>query len=108
MSFLRNLFFGNESQRNQEIDAHIQTVNIRLDIQNEAEHNFQIAYEKLTEKQKKIVDKSRIEGFVFPTRGDYLDFKRYKCEEFLEKQGISKEDLRKEYVGFLNSDEVRT
>lgn len=108
MSFLRSLFFGNErTQKDREIDAHVTLVNARLSIENEAEHNFQVAYGKLTDKQKKIVDKKtekffKITGFVFPRRSDYLDNKRYYCEDLLKKQGISKEKLRKEYVGFLH------
>ncbi len=106
MNFFRMLL-GLDEERNRKIDSHVELVNIRLSIENEAEHNFQIAYGKLTDKQKKIVEKksekfAKITGFVFPRRSDYLDNKRYYCEELLEKQGISKEDLRKEYVGFLN------
>ena len=57
-----------------------------MSIQNEAVAKYNKAYNKLTPKEKKIVDKHELEGFVFPTRGDWLDFKRYKCEELLEKR----------------------
>ena len=88
MSFLRWLFTGEvrterELQRDEEIDTQIEMVNIQVSIQKEAERKFSKAYNKLTDKQKKIVDKHELKGFVFPTRGDWLDFKRYKCEELL-------------------------
>lgn len=86
MKFLNWLFGQKETQRDRETDAHIEMVNIRLSIQREAEEKFNKAYNKLNDKEKKIADKHELKGFIFPTRGDWLDFKRYKCEELLEKR----------------------
>ncbi len=87
MSFF-NWLFGIESQRHREIDAHIIMVNSKLSIEREAEYKFQVVCDKLTNKEKKKIDKT-IQvfcrgGFIFPTRGSYLDFKRYLGEDILE------------------------
>ena len=79
-----NLF--KRKERDREIDTHIEMVNTRLQIQKDSEYNYKKVYNKLTKREKRIVDKHELKGFVFPTRGDWLDFKRYKCEELLEKR----------------------
>ena len=85
---------GNWSKKDtqhKEIDDHCEMVSARLSIQREAEGKFQLTYDKLNDKQKKIIDKEDYlpKGFMFPTRGDYLDCKRYKCEELFSKSGGS-------------------
>ena len=54
---------GNWSKKDaqqKEIDKHCEMVNIRMSIQQEAEERFEAAYNKLTDKQKKIIDKEDI------------------------------------------------
>lgn len=85
--FIRNIF--ERSQRDREIDAHIISVNARVSIEHDAEFKFQEAYGKLTEEQKKNVEDYsekflRDTHFIFPRRSDYLDFKRYRCQELIK------------------------
>ena len=100
-------FRRKESQRDKEIDAHCEMVSIRASIQMDAEIKYQVVYDELTDKQKKIVDKHKIKGFVFPTRGDYLDFKRYKCEELLKNKIKDFDKFYKKYLDAYEKDERR-
>lgn len=84
--FIRRVF--EKSEQDREIDAHIQITTIRLSIQQEAEILYNKAINKLTERQKKKIERLKV-PMVFPTRGDYLDWLRGEIER---RYNIKKED----------------
>ncbi len=77
------------SQEDREIQNHIDLVSIRLSIEKEAEQKFNEVWNKLTDKEKKKVDKVK-PPMMFLRRSDYLDWKRYLCEDILESRGKKK------------------
>ena len=87
MNFFRSLL-GLDEEKNREIENHILEVNVRLEIEKEAEFKFNEVWNKLTEKQKHKVDdifKRAYKNWIFPTRGSWLDARRYIAAEELKK-----------------------
>ncbi len=104
MSFLGWLFLtgkiktDKQSERDKEIDTQVEIVNIKVDIEKEAEQKYKKKYNKLTDREKKIVDKHELRGMMWPTKGAWLDFKREKCEELLNKKNMKKKIVRKRVI----------
>ena len=83
------------NERNRDIDNHIQMVNIRKSILEDAKRKFEDIHSKLTDKEKKILEKKR-PLICFPQQSDFLDWQRYECESILQKRKKFVKEVKKE------------